>query len=699
MNARWLAAAGLLSALAAGCDKADAELEVDAGTAAGGGGGSPTGGTPTGGTPTGGTPTGGTPTGGTATGGTGGSGGSPTGETFENPPELAPDADGIRELALAASEVTIDGQRYCLRTYNGLVPGPTIRIPAGEDRRVKINLHNHLETVQGREVSGQEGREPPTCHDFNLTNLHFHGGHLQPNFATDDSADPCEGDGCADEGRYYGDNVLITVAQGEHARYRWDIDEDGPHHEGTDWYHPHIHGATAIQVLNGAAGAIIVEGPLDAVPSVAAARERVMMITEIPLTDEHTRPLADGEDCTEETLSVNNFLSVTEGNPIQINGKMKPRLVMAPGQVERWRMIYAGTPDEMAMKLHPGRDADCSDYDRDTVIQLTQYARDGITMPQFYENDAVWVSPGYRVDSFFQAPETAQTLCLVGRRVHDLEGSVIAVVTVDPAAGAPTSTTLPTQAEVAALAPPTRFPATVDGVETMADCESVQTIHQRVGLLMPPLPASSVEAVSDGGECDPHAGGHDHGGGGTVEDVPVCECPAPNINCRSFERRRALGYRSDRVAVAGTTEKWEIVALDGHPYHIHINPFLVCPNNSNKEPNFAHWRDTFWVQIDDGPREILNNFKHFSGKYVQHCHKLNHEDEGMMEVVEVCAPDDMECQCQRFDADGNCVSQAGCQEDDLQCQFAAAVTAAYPAPARFDMSLCGEPTPPPPPGP
>ena len=105
------------------------------------------------------------------------------------------------------------------------------------------------------------------------------------------------------------------------------------------------------------------------------------------------------------------------------------------------------------------------------------------------------------------------------------------------------------------------------------------------------------------------------------------------------------------------------------------------------------------MQIDDGPREILNNFKHFSGKYVQHCHKLNHEDEGMMEVVEVCAPDDMECQCQRFDADGNCVSQAGCQEDDLQCQFAAAVTAAYPAPARFDMSLCGEPTPPPPPGP
>jgi hypothetical protein len=56
----------------------------------------------------------------------------------------------------------------------------------------------------------------------------------------------------------------------------------------------------------------------------------------------------------------------------------------------------------------------------------------------------------------------------------------------------------------------------------------------------------------------------------------------------------------------------------------------------------------------------------------------------------------MECQCLGYDESGACISQAGCLEDDLQCQFAAAVTAAYPGPPDFDRSLCGDGPPPPP---
>ena len=600
-------------------------------------------------------------------------------EDYAETTELQPDAEGVYQLALQPSEVEINGQRYCLRTYNGALPGPTIRVPAGTDRRVRVNLENRFSAEDWREVSGQEGHEEPSCHDFNSTNLYFHGGHVQPEYATADASDPCEGEGCGEDGRYYGDNVLIEVAQGERAQYRWDIDEDGGHHEGTDWYHPHIHGATAIQVLNGAAGALIVEGPVDEIPAVAAAKERIMMINEIPYNHETTVPLAEGESCTEATLSINNFLAATEGMPILVNGVTQPTLTTTVGQVERWRMIYAGTPDEMAMKLHPATSDDCSSYDTSTLHTFTQYARDGITLPQYFESDTVWVSPGYRVDSFMQMPDTAQTLCLVGRRTHDLEGSVIAVIKVE--AGEPTSTDFPAEADVAATAPPVTWTGRVDGVEQQVTCESVNTIHQRVGLLMPPVAAPSSSQLSDGGECTPE----DHG---TIDpDAEVCECPSPNINCRRFETRRAWGYRSDRVAVVGDTEKWEIVAFDGHPFHIHINPFLVCENNSNKEPNFPHWRDTFWVQAEDGPREVLMNFKTYSGNFVTHCHKLNHEDEGMMELVELCAEDDLDCQCQRFDG-GECVSQAGCRQDDLQSQFAEQVTWNYPAPV-VDPLLCG----------
>ncbi len=602
-------------------------------------------------------------------------------ETFAAPPELSPDADGVYRLEYGPRPVTLDGVRYCMRTYNGLVPGPTIRVRAGTNRRLRIDLRNGFTRVDGREVSGMEGREAPTCHDFNLTNLHFHGGHVRPDLAAADPANPCTGDGCGPDGRFYGDNVLLTVAQGRSARYRWDLDEDGVHHEGTDWYHPHTHGSTAIQVVNGVAGALIVEGPLDAEPTVAATRERVMVINEIPLRHETTMPLREGDACNENNLSIDNFLSVTEGMPMLVNGRVKPRLITAPGQVERWRMVYAGTPDEMAMKLYVGSDANCTSYNPLRLVQMVQYARDGITMPRYYRNDAVWVSPGYRVDSFVKMPTAPQTLCLVGRRPRDLAGSVIAIVEVRADAPAATSTQLPPESALAAHAPPVTWMGNVDGAMTQVSCESVTRVHQRVGLLMQPIAAPSTAMMSRGGTCIPS---ESH----TPPATPVCQCPAPNINCRNYEARRARGYRSDRVGVVGRSERWEVVAFDGHPFHIHINPFLVCPNDSNKEPNFAHWRDTFWVQADDRVRPIMMNFRGFTGRFVTHCHKLNHEDEGMMELTELCAESDRECQCQRTDAMGRCVSQAGCQADDRQCEFAAIATASYPLPPPPNPGLC-----------
>ena len=136
------------------------------------------------------------------------------------------------------------------------------------------------------------------------------------------------------------------------------------------------------------------------------------------------------------------------------------------------------------------------------------------------------------------------------------------------------------------------------------------------------------------------------------------------------------------------SEKWEVRAMDGHPFHIHINPFLVCPTSSNKEPNFAHWRDTYWVQAEDGKREFLMHYRKFSGKYVMHCHKLNHEDEGMMELLEICAPGDTDCLCQAKDAMGNCVSQADCKAGDKRCLYAKSATASFPLPPPPNPMLC-----------
>lgn len=604
---------------------------------------------------------------------------------YEDPPELSPGANGTYELRYGPAAVEIDGRRFCLRTYNGMANGPTIRVPEGADRRLHIDLHNDFTKSDFREIASMMGHGTKSCHDFNLTNLHGHGLHVQPNYATPDPADPCKGAGCAPDQKYFGDHVLHEVAPGETSRYRWDLDEDGVHHEGTDWYHPHIHGSTAIQVMDGAAGAIIIEGPVDKVPGVAKARERVMVMTQIAIDHPNTVPLKDGEECTEDNLSVNDFLAVETLRQTLINGKLRPRIVTPPGQVERWRMVYGGSPDEMGMKLHVAKDPECKDFDL-TPIETTQIARDGLTLPQLYKSDTVWVSPGYRVDVMVKMPSEKQTLCLVGRRPNDLTGSLIAIVDVDESAGEPTEVNMPEEADIAAVAPPTTFPGMVGGQMTDVSCDTLKTISQKVVLLVP-TPGSNPPDL--GGDvslmsCDPADHPHE-----IDPDAPVCLCPDPNISCRKFDDRRLWGYRSDRVLTAGVPERWEIRAFDGHPFHIHINPFLVCPNDSNKEPNFPHWRDTMWVQVEDGARDVIMNPRKFTGQFVLHCHKLNHEDEGMMELVEICDPADQDCQCLGTDANGECISQGACLPEDLQCQFAKTATDAYPLPPAPNPALCG----------
>ena len=74
-----------------------------------------------------------------------------------------------------------------------------------------------------------------------------------------------------------------------------------------------------------------------------------------------------------------------------------------------------------------------------------------------------------------------------------------------------------------------------------------------------------------------------------------------------------------------------------------------------------------------------------------HCHFLDHEDEGMMEIQEVCAEGDQDCLCQGTDEGGKCLSQADCKSDDLHCKFAKQVTEAFPALPLLDPALCGLP--------
>jgi spore coat protein A, manganese oxidase len=92
-------------------------------------------------------------------------------------------------------------------------------------------------------------------------------------------------------------------------------------------------------------------------------------------------------------------------------------------------------------------------------------------------------------------------------------------------------------------------------------------------------------------------------------------------------------FTPDNISAApalGTVEVWRLLADFHHPVHIHLNPFQVLSRGINGPGTFdAGWKDT----IDLRPAEeaaIAIRFDGYAGKYVFHCHNLEHEDMAMM---------------------------------------------------------------------
>jgi FtsP/CotA-like multicopper oxidase with cupredoxin domain len=166
-------------------------------------------------------------------------------------------------------------------TYNGQVPGPTIEAWVGDT--IVVRLRNSL-------------AEP--------TMIHWHGLRV-----------PAHMDGTQ--------VVQSAVAPGETFEYRF-VAPDA----GTFWYHSH-HNET-VQLEKGLYGALIVRQPDE--PTVDS--ERVLVFDDVKLNRKGDFAKFDG--WIEEHTG-------REGKSRLVNGRVEPELVVAGGQVERWRVINASS--------------------------------------------------------------------------------------------------------------------------------------------------------------------------------------------------------------------------------------------------------------------------------------------------------------------------------------------------------------------
>jgi FtsP/CotA-like multicopper oxidase with cupredoxin domain len=96
--------------------------------------------------------------------------------------------------------------------------------------------------------------------------------------------------------------------------------------------------------------------------------------------------------------------------------------------------------------------------------------------------------------------------------------------------------------------------------------------------------------------------------------------------------------RVDVRARVGETEIWQIenvVTMD-HPFHLHGFQFQILDRDGVPEP-YRSWKDVVNVRKHQTVR-IVVRFDDFPGKWMFHCHILDHEDHGMMGILEVRPP-------------------------------------------------------------
>ncbi|ASO21247.1 spore coat protein A [Actinoalloteichus hoggarensis] len=80
----------------------------------------------------------------------------------------------------------------------------------------------------------------------------------------------------------------------------------------------------------------------------------------------------------------------------------------------------------------------------------------------------------------------------------------------------------------------------------------------------------------------------------------------------------------------GNVEIWRLISDFHHPVHLHLSPFQVLSRGTGGPGPYDHgWKDT----VDVRPGEevaIIVRFERYAGRYVFHCHNLEHEDMMMM---------------------------------------------------------------------
>jgi FtsP/CotA-like multicopper oxidase with cupredoxin domain len=360
------------------------------------------------------------------------------------------------------------------------------------------------------------------------------------------------------------------------------------------WYHPHVHGETYWQITSGMAGAIIVEGLRERVPSLAAMRDRIIVVRDvqetpnilaIPWYARKMTPRSYTLDA-DDNLGPNRPCLPEVGLHLNVNGSEQPAIDIEPGEQQLFRVLNASASRVLDLAI---------DNERLGIVAI-----DGYPVGAYPQNPAVvWadhivVPPAGRAE-FIATGQSGPTL--LRSRCYDSGSGGDR----DP------------QAVLAILAPSTPPQAEI-------------ALSRRASMLS----GASDTRISPGTPA-------------VRRTVTLTEDAAGfYLDGRAF----SMGAPPAIVARSGTLEEWTIRndTDEVHDFHIHQVHFVVEALNG-EQIHPRTWRDTVLVPAQrrhgtrslPGTARILVDFRNpaIRGTFVFHCHMLDHEDGGMMATIKV----------------------------------------------------------------
>jgi FtsP/CotA-like multicopper oxidase with cupredoxin domain len=488
--------------------------------------------------------------------------------------------DGVLKLTLSY-RTSLDPSGNSLFCY-GLPDGnqsPTLHLKPGD--RLVLTLKNETPAPSSADSMAMQIPQAQICGDSEMngasTNLHFHGANIAPTCHQDD--------------------VLHTlVNSGSSFTYDIRFPKDEP--PGLYWYHPHIHGISESAVLGGASGAIVIEGLENAQPDVAGLPQQILILRDNLVPGNPT----PGGVIPSWDLSL-NFV------PIPYPHYPPAIISMKNGEKQLWRVLNAAADTILDLALQ---------YDG-TAQPLGVVALDGVPTgsqdgkAELVTKSHVLLGPGARVEFIVTGPEPS------------VKSALLTTLDVNTGPDGDNDPARPIAAIDVTKPPPAPLIVVPESSK-----ESIQIrfpdLKKETPLRTRQINFSEVLQKPS----DPNS----------PTTFYIAE---ENVTPKAFQMNDAPSI----TVTQGTTEDWVISnrSQENHVFHIHQIHFLLLERDGKPVPSEQQQLlDT--VQIPywsgSGPYPSVKVRMDFRGpdvgEFVYHCHILEHEDGGMMAILQVVRP-------------------------------------------------------------